>query len=451
MSSLACNPASLGPNSSSTCTVTLTQAAPTGGASVTLTSSTSSLTVPASVTVAAAATTATFNATTAAISSNQTATVTATYNSSSAKTTISLVNMLVSSVTCTPTSLGPNATSTCTVTLNNAALAGGSAVQLSSNRTNLSVPASVTVAAAATTANFSAQSGTIPSSESATVTASLNGGSRSATIRLVAPSLVSVAVTPGNPAIVKGASVQFTATGTYSDGSTQALTNLTWRSGSTKVATIRSSGLATGVAAGSSTIQATSNSISGSTVLTVSASQPQTVTANNAATTQTTTGASTSDPSQGAAPQAASSLKDLYCLPRSAKAGELVSCELRLNGTTAPHLLHLTSSTEAVRIPTSLQARAGQRTVTFQASIDPAAGRQTAAIAVVDGDTQVQDAISVTPGAGPVLKTPGRQMAKPGEALSFGVSAADPDSLPLQLSAMGLPEGASFDASTGRF
>ena len=38
-------------------------------------------------------------------------------------------------------------------------------------------------------------------------------------------SLVSIAVTPANPSIAKGTTQQFTATGTYSDSSTQNLTN----------------------------------------------------------------------------------------------------------------------------------------------------------------------------------------------------------------------------------
>jgi uncharacterized protein (TIGR03437 family) len=114
-------------------------------------------------------------------------------------------------------------------------------------------------------------------------------------------------------------------------------------------------------------------------------------------------------------------------------------------------MLHLTSDSEEVRIPALVAARPNQGTITFQVSIDPAAGRQTAAIGAVDGDTQVQDTIAVIPAAGPVLKAPGSQMVKPGERLSFAVSAIDPDNLPLQLSATGLPERASFDASTGQF
>ena len=57
------------------------------------------------------------------------------------------------------------------------------------------------------------------------------------------PTLTSIAVTPANPSILIGASQQFTATGTYSDGSTQNLTSqATWTSSNTGVATINASG-----------------------------------------------------------------------------------------------------------------------------------------------------------------------------------------------------------------
>jgi len=82
--------------------------------------------------------------------------------------------------------------------------------------------------------------------------------------------LVSIAVTPANVSIAKGATQQYTATGTYADGSTQNLTGLvTWASSNTAAATISATGLATGGGTGSTTISATSGSVSGSTGLTV--------------------------------------------------------------------------------------------------------------------------------------------------------------------------------------
>jgi hypothetical protein len=82
--------------------------------------------------------------------------------------------------------------------------------------------------------------------------------------------LSSIAVTPPDPTIQAGATQQFTATGTYSDNTTQDITSrVTWASSNSAVATINSTGRASGVAAGTSTISATQGSISGSTTLTV--------------------------------------------------------------------------------------------------------------------------------------------------------------------------------------
>jgi uncharacterized protein YjdB len=71
-----------------------------------------------------------------------------------------------------------------------------------------------------------------------------------------------------NPSVTVGAIQQFTATGTYSDGMSYAITaQITWSSSNTSVATVSTSGLATTVAAGSTTITATYGSISGNTNL----------------------------------------------------------------------------------------------------------------------------------------------------------------------------------------
>ncbi|MGA2571152.1 MAG: Ig-like domain-containing protein [Terracidiphilus sp.] len=81
-------------------------------------------------------------------------------------------------------------------------------------------------------------------------------------------------MTPASPSIAKGTTQQFTATGTYSDGSTQNLTaSVTWNSDTPAVATIATSGLATGVAAGSANIFAISGSITGSTAINVTQAQ----------------------------------------------------------------------------------------------------------------------------------------------------------------------------------
>src|SRR5581483_1023269 len=99
------SPATLGSGGASTCTVTLSQAAPVGGAVVSLSSNDAALSVPPSVTVASGGAAATFTATAGAISVNQTATITATY-SGSKTTTISLTApAVISSLSCAPSIL----------------------------------------------------------------------------------------------------------------------------------------------------------------------------------------------------------------------------------------------------------------------------------------------------------------------------------------------------------
>jgi hypothetical protein len=86
----------------------------------------------------------------------------------------------------------------------------------------------------------------------------------------VAPTLVSIAVTPANATNLVGATQQYTATGTYSDSSTQNLTSqAAWTSSKTAVATINASGLATAVSAGSTTISAARAGVTNGTTLTV--------------------------------------------------------------------------------------------------------------------------------------------------------------------------------------
>ena len=85
-----------------------------------------------------------------------------------------------------------------------------------------------------------------------------------------AATLTAITVTPSNPSIQAGNTQPFTATGTYSDNSTQNITaQVSWSSSITGVATINSSGVASGVATGSSIITATQGSISGNTTLKV--------------------------------------------------------------------------------------------------------------------------------------------------------------------------------------
>ena len=98
----------------------------------------------------------------------------------------------ISSVACTPASLNSSVRSSCMVTLNTVAPTGGATVTLASNNTLLSVPASLTVPAGATTGTFSpTAAASIPGNQTAAVTATLGPSSQSAIIALLSPVLVS--------------------------------------------------------------------------------------------------------------------------------------------------------------------------------------------------------------------------------------------------------------------
>ncbi len=102
------------------------------------------------------------------------------------------------------------------------------------------------------------------------ITAMFGGVTGMTTLKVTPATLVSIAVTPPGQSIAKGTNLQYTATGTYTDNSTQDITGMvTWDSTMVGVATISSGGLAHGEAAGTTTISATSGAVTGSTTLTV--------------------------------------------------------------------------------------------------------------------------------------------------------------------------------------
>jgi trimeric autotransporter adhesin len=110
---------------------------------------------------------------------------------------------------------------------------------------------------------------------SSTITATSGSISNTAALTVTNGVLQSIVVTPANSTLTLGSVKQFTATGTFLDGttsSTQDITNVsTWNSSSVSVGTVTISGAVTGLKVGTTTITATWNSISGSTQLTVNA------------------------------------------------------------------------------------------------------------------------------------------------------------------------------------
>jgi uncharacterized protein YjdB len=105
---------------------------------------------------------------------------------------------------------------------------------------------------------------------STTITAT-QGGVAGATPVTVTPAvLTSITITPTGPSLAKGTSLQLTATGVFSDLTTQDLTDsVGWTSANSALATVNPSGLVTGTRVGTTTITATQAGVSGATAVTV--------------------------------------------------------------------------------------------------------------------------------------------------------------------------------------
>jgi YD repeat-containing protein len=131
--------------------------------------------------------------------------------------------------------------------------------------------------ATVTSATASALTVTVPSGAT-TGPISVTVGGVTATsdtnFTILPPTLVSIAVSPLGTIVSSGGTQQFTAVGTYNNGTTQDVTtSATWSSLNSSVAAISNSagsqGLATGGSTGVAAITATSGSIRGSATLTV--------------------------------------------------------------------------------------------------------------------------------------------------------------------------------------
>ncbi|MBZ5723498.1 MAG: putative Ig domain-containing protein [Acidobacteriia bacterium] len=177
LSGMSCNPSSLGPGGSSTCTVTVTS---TGGATMTLLSISTALTVPATVTVAPSSTTATFTATAGTVASTQTAIIAAILNGGRQTTTIILnpTNVAAAAAlpshSCSPDSNGAG-TLLCTVELAGAAPLNGATALLQSSSARVQVPNSLAIPAGSQSATFAARVAASDQDEQPQISASVEG------------------------------------------------------------------------------------------------------------------------------------------------------------------------------------------------------------------------------------------------------------------------------------
>jgi fibronectin type 3 domain-containing protein len=114
--------------------------------------------------------------------------LTLTSNSSSGTSTVISLSgngvPVLSALSCTSGSVTGAGTDSCTITLNAAAASGGFAVSLASNNSAVTIPASVTVAAGATTGSFTATITAVSTAQTAILTASAGSVAQTFSLQL---------------------------------------------------------------------------------------------------------------------------------------------------------------------------------------------------------------------------------------------------------------------------
>lgn len=204
-------------SNTSTGTVTLNVAAPSGGTTVSLSSNnTSDASVPATVTIAQGATSGTFSITTASVTSPQPAVITASLASTTVTSSLTVVPTLAS-VGFTPACVVGGNSRTAVVTLYAPAPSGGATISLTSCDPSVaSVPSQAVVPAGATTVTFAVTTSSVTTTSPVSISASYGGATVGGTITVV-PAVTAITLSPASASVQPGGSIDFSATDQFGD------------------------------------------------------------------------------------------------------------------------------------------------------------------------------------------------------------------------------------------
>jgi len=192
-------PTSVAGGKTSIATITIEAPAPAGGVVVDLSTSVPDASVPANVAIPAGATKASVTVTTQAVSANVSASIRATLNGVQKSGTLVIAAPVIRTVTFTPSSITGGLSTPGMVTLQTPAAAGGMVVTLMSGNPLVSVPATVTVPANATTALFSASTLVTAIDTSVVVTGTTGSLSVAGTLKVLAPRVLSIGFPSSSP------------------------------------------------------------------------------------------------------------------------------------------------------------------------------------------------------------------------------------------------------------
>jgi hypothetical protein len=391
VSGLNINPVDLVGGASSTGTVTLSGAAPSGGAVVTLSKAFSNgspgtvpVTIPASVTVPAGQTSASFPIGTSSVTATTNVRISAAYNGSTFAVDMTLFPLLGSVLFNGNVPGGSPATGT--VNLSGPAPSGGLVVALSSGNTSLvTVPASVTVPAGQTSVAFTANTQPVTQTTGVVVSASAGGTTVSTTLFLVVSTAVSsVTLTPST--VTGGVSSTGTVTLQSAAPSGNAVVSLA--SSNTVLATVPFS---VAVPAGQTSTTFTVNTAQVTAVSTVvisasyqNVTKSATLTLNPSGTTGPTLSSVSLNPSSVVG---GSSSTGTVTLSAAAPAGGAS--------------VSLSDNSASTTVPASVTVPAGATGATFTVTTTSVSAATTSTISAVWGGVTRTAALSVNPSAPP--------------------------------------------------
>jgi subtilase family serine protease len=360
---LSLSPASVIAGKTTTGTVTLSSAAPTGGTVVTLSSSSANATVPASITVAAGSTSGTFTVTTKAGSPSYSSIIKATANGATQTATLYVSANGLTAFTLNPTTVTGGKTSTGTLTIGNPAPAGGWAVKLtSSDSSQVTVPASVTVAAGATTATFTATTVTYTADYASTITASDASSTKTATLQVLGNSVTGLTLNPTS--VIGGTPV--TGTVTIASPAPTGGYAVKLAPSNSAYATVPAT---VTVAAGAKTATFTVTTLATGSTVSV------TITASDAVSSKTATLSVMGD-----------KITSVIVTPNNAKSGTSVTGKVTLSSA-APSVgwvVKLTSSSTAASVPSSITVPSGATAANFTVTSTPQSSTITVTITASD-------------------------------------------------------------------
>jgi len=365
VTSIALNPATVLGGSSSTGTVTISQAPANAPVTVTLSSGNKDAQLPASVSVPAGSTTATFTVTTSSVSNNETVTITAAIGTSKQAAQLTINAATLTALTVSPSSVGGGLPSTGTVTISQAAPTGGVTVTLSSDNGSATVPLSVTVAAGSKTATFNISTTGVTKVTTATITGTLGLTSQSAKLSIQPATIQAVTVTPSS--VVGGSHSTATGTVTMSGMAAPGGDVITLSSSNPAVAAVPASVTVTG-SSGSATFTVTTQSVITAQTVTITA------TFNGAGKTTTFT----VNPFQ---------ISNLTITPSSVIGGVAASGTVTISQAAGSSgaVISLSSSSNDGKVPGTVVIAAGATSATFNIVTNAVASNETVTITATGG------------------------------------------------------------------